>query len=73
MSKIVTISVPDWVNEKKFKEAFMRALLESTPESMSADEVRRLLGIKEVEEEIDVPKELEWIREKDRERLKWLS
>ncbi|WP_297489598.1 hypothetical protein [Thermococcus sp.] len=48
MSKIVTISVPDWVDEKKFKDAFIRALIESSPESMSAEEVRRLLRIKEV-------------------------
>ncbi|ASJ11605.1 hypothetical protein [Thermococcus thioreducens] len=73
MSKIITLSVPDWVDEKRFKEAFMRALLESTPERLSAEELRKLLGIKETEDEIEVPKEAENVRKKDRERIKWLS
>ncbi|WP_461866223.1 hypothetical protein [Thermococcus sp.] len=70
MSKIVTISVPDWVDEKKFKEAFMRALLESTPERMNVKELRRLLGIRKTEDEIEIPEELETVRGKDKERMK---
>jgi len=73
MGKIITLSVPDWVDEKKFKEAFMRALLESTPERMSAEELRKLLGIKETEDEIEVPEGVKNLRKKDRERVKWLS
>lgn len=73
MGKIITLSVPDWVDEKRFKEAFMRALLESTPERMTAEELRRLLGIKETEDEIEVPEEVKNVRKKDRERIKWLS
>jgi hypothetical protein len=73
MGKIVTVSVPDWVDERKFKEAFIRALLESTPEKMSVEELRKLLKIEETEDEIEIPKELENIRKKDRERVGWLS
>ncbi|QDA30630.1 hypothetical protein FH039_01990 [Thermococcus indicus] len=73
MGKIITLSVPDWVDEKRFKEAFMRALLESTPERLSIEELRKLLGIEETEDEIEVPKEVENVRKKDKERIKWLS
>jgi len=73
MGKIITLSVPDWVDEKRFKEAFMRALLESTPERLSVEELRKLLGIEETEDEIEVPEEVENVRKKDRERIKWLS
>jgi len=73
MGKIITLSVPEWVDEKRFKEAFMRALLESTPERMSVEELRKLLGIEETEDEIEVPKEIENVRKKDKERIKWLS
>ncbi len=73
MGKVITISVPEWVDEKKFKDAFIRALIESSPEKISIDELRRLLGISETEEEIEVSPEIEKIREKDRRRLKWLS
>jgi len=73
MGKIITLSVPDWVDEKRFKEAVMRALLESTPERLSAEELRKLLGVEETEDEIEVPKEVENVRKEDRERIKWLS
>ncbi|WP_258083244.1 hypothetical protein [Thermococcus thermotolerans] len=73
MGKIITLSVPDWVDEKRFKEAFMRALMESTPERLSVEELRKLLGIEETEDEIEVPKEVENVRKKDKERIKWLS
>ena len=73
MGKVITISVPEWVDEKKFKDAFIRALIESSPEKISMDELRRLLGISETEEEVEIPPEIENIRENDRRRLKWLS
>jgi hypothetical protein len=73
MGKVITVSVPDWVDEKKFREAFLRALLESSPEKMSIDELRKLMGISETEESIEIPTEIEGIREKDKGRLKWLS
>jgi hypothetical protein len=70
MGKVITISVPDWVDERKFREAFLRALMESSPEEMSIDELRKLLGISKTEESIEIPKEIEKIREKDKGRLK---
>jgi hypothetical protein len=73
MGKVITISVPDWVDEKKFREAFLRALVESSPEEMSIDELRKLLGISKTEESIEIPSGVEKIREKDKGRLKWLS
>ncbi|ASJ08391.1 hypothetical protein A3L11_03750 [Thermococcus siculi] len=73
MGKVITISVPDWVDEKKFREALLRALVESSPNEMSIDELRKLLGISKTEESIEISSEIEKIREKDRGRLKWLS
>ncbi len=73
MGKVITISVPEWVDEKKFKDAFIRALIESSPGKMSVDELRELIGMSETGEEIEVPQKIENIREKDRRRLKWLS
>lgn len=66
MGKVITISVPDWVDEKKFKEAFMRALLESSPEKMNIEEIRRLLDVKETSENVEVPEGIEEIRKKTR-------
>lgn len=73
MGKVITITVPEWVDEKRFKEAFMRALLESSPEKMNIEEIRRLLDIKETSENVEVPEGIEEIRKKDKGRLKWLS
>jgi len=73
MGKFVTISVPEWVDEKKFKDAFMRALIESSPEKLDVDELRELLGISETKENVEVPPEIENIRKRDRGRLRWLS
>ena len=73
MGKVITISVPEWVDEKKFKDAFIRALIESSPEKISIEELRKVLGISETGEEVEIPPEIENIREKERRRLKWLS
>ncbi|ASJ01918.1 hypothetical protein A3L09_00900 [Thermococcus profundus] len=73
MGKVITVSVPDWVDERKFREAFLRALLESSPEKVSIDELRKLMGISETEESIEIPAEIGRIREKDKRRLEWLS
>ena len=73
MGKIITISVPDWVDEKKFREAFLRALMESSPDKMNIEELRRLMGIFKTEENPEIHPGIEKIREKDKRRLKWLS
>ncbi|NJF25032.1 hypothetical protein [Thermococcus sp. Bubb.Bath] len=61
MGKVITVSVPDWVDEKKFREAFLWALLESSPEKVSVDELRELIGISETEESVEIPAEIEKI------------
>ena len=69
MSKVVTIRVPEWVDEKKLREIINRALAEISPRIMSIDKLREVLGVEELEEEIsdDV-----YVREKEKERVKWL-
>ena len=69
MSKVVTIRVPEWVDEKKLREIINKALAEISPRIMSIDKLREVLGVEELEEEIsdDV-----YIREKEKERIKWL-
>ena len=69
MSKIVTIRIPEWVDEKKLREIINRALAEISPRIMSIDKLREVLGVEELEEEIsdDV-----YVREKEKERVKWL-
>jgi len=69
LSKVVTIRVPEWVDEKKLREIINRALAEISPRIMSIDKLREVLGVEELEEEIsdDV-----YVREKEKERVKWL-
>jgi len=69
LSKVVTIRVPEWVDEKKLREIINRALGEISPRIMSIDRLREILGVEELEEEIsdDV-----YVREKEKERIKWL-
>ncbi|HII61005.1 hypothetical protein [Pyrococcus horikoshii] len=69
MSKVVTIRVPEWVDEEKLREIINMALAEISPRIMSINKLREILGVEEVEEEIsdDV-----YVREKEKERVKWL-
>ena len=69
LSKVVSIRVPEWVDEKKLREIINRALAEISPRIMSIDKLREVLGVEELEEEIsdDV-----YVREKEKERVKWL-
>ena len=69
MSKVVTIRVPEWVDEKKLREIINKALAEISPRIMSIDKLREILGVEELEEEIS---EDVYIREKEKERIKWL-
>lgn len=65
----VTIKVPDWVDEEKLKEGFNRALLELSPKKMPIDRLREILEVKELEEDIT---EENYVREKEKEKIRWL-
>lgn len=69
MAHTVSVKVPEWVDEKKFKEALNKALLELSPKKMHIDRLREILNVKEVEEDIS---EGIYVREKEKDRLKWL-
>ena len=71
MSKVITIEVPDWVNEKKLKEVINRALAEISPKVMSIDKLREMLGITEDELEDEILQDF-YVRNKEKERIKWL-
>ncbi|MFA4700342.1 hypothetical protein [Pyrococcus kukulkanii] len=71
LSKVITIEVPDWVDEKKLKEAINRALAEISPKVMSIDKLREMLGITEDELEDEILHDF-YVRDKERERIKWL-
>lgn len=68
LGKVITITVPEWIDEKRFREIINRALAEISPRIMSIDRLREILGVKELKEEIsdDV-----YVREKEKERVKW--
>ena len=42
LSKVVTIRVPEWVDEKKLREIINRALGEISPRIMSIDKLREI-------------------------------
>ena len=71
--KTITIEVPDWIDEKKLREAITKAISEVlSRKEMTIDEIRKILGIRpenltEELEVIDVKK----LREKEKDRLKW--
>ncbi len=69
MGKIITVSVPEWVDEKKFREALKKALLESSPSKMSVEEIRKILGVTELREDVEVSED---VRKKEKRRLEWL-
>ena len=71
MSKVITIEVPDWVDEKKLKEVINRALAEISPKVMSIDKLREMLGITEDELEDEILQDF-YVRNKEKERIKWL-
>ncbi|RLF88341.1 hypothetical protein DRN82_06490 [Thermococci archaeon] len=71
LSKVITIEVPDWVDEKKLKEVINRALAEISPKVMSIDKLREMLGITEDELEDEILQDF-YVRNKEKERIKWL-
>ncbi len=72
MTKQIVIEVPDWVDEEKLRKAIVKAISQTTKE-LSIEEVRKILGIEpeDLTEDLEV-KDLEKLREKEKDRLKWL-
>lgn len=64
----IKLEVPEWIDEEKFGARLKRiAEKMAYPEKLSAEEVREIFGTLEEEiEPVDV-------REKEREKIKWLS
>ena len=67
MGKTITIEVPDWVS-KEDVERLVR-IVYGERSRISAEELRKMLGI-EPRDKVDVPSMN--VREKDRERIRWL-
>ncbi|AIG97116.1 hypothetical protein [Archaeoglobus fulgidus] len=72
MSKQLVIDIPEWMDEEKLRNAILQAVFKATRE-LSIEEVRKMLGIKseDLTDELDV-EGVEKLREKEKERLKWL-
>jgi len=68
----VKIEVPDWVDERVLEKMIRRALREVVPPSeLSADEAKEIFGVIEEGMNIKAEDALK-LREKEKERLKWL-
>ena len=72
MTKQIVIEVPDWVDEEKLRKAIVQAISQATKE-LSIEEVRKILGIRpeDLTEELEV-ENIEKLREREKDRLKWL-
>lgn len=71
--KTITIEVPDWIDEEKLREAITKAISEVlSQKEMTIDEIRKILGIKpeDLSEELEIVN-IEKLREKEKDRLKW--
>ncbi len=66
MVKTITIRVPDWVSVEEV-ERLVRVVY-GERDRVSAEELRRILGV-EPRDSVEIPVN---VREKDRERIKWL-
>ena len=63
----IKLEVPEWIDEEKFAEKLKRIAEKIVyPEKLSAEEVREIFGT--FEEEIEPVN----VREKEKERIKWL-
>jgi len=74
MSKQIIIDVPEWVDEEKLRKAIIQAISQAIySKELSIEEVRKMLRIKpeDLTEELEV-EEVEELRKKEKERLKWL-
>ena len=72
MGKVIQIEVPDWVDEEKLRSAIVQAISCATKE-LPIEEVRKILGIRleDLTEELEV-EDIEKLREREKDRLKWL-
>ncbi len=72
MGKVIQIEVPDWVDEEKLRNAIVQAISQTTKE-LPIEEVRKILGIRQEDltEELEV-ENVEKLREREKDRLKWL-
>jgi len=66
------IEVPEWVDERVLEKVIRRALREVAPPSeLSADEVKEIFGVLEEDVDAKIEDALK-LREKEKERLRWL-
>ena len=72
MGKVIQIEVPNWVDEEKLRNAIVQAISHATKE-LPIEEVRKILGIRQEDltEELEV-ENVEKLREREKDRLKWL-
>ena len=72
MGKVIQIEVPDWVDEEKLRSAIVQAISQTTKE-LPIEEVRKILEIRpeDLTEELEV-ENIEKLREREKDRLKWL-
>ena len=72
--KTITVKVkaPDWIDEKALERVIRRALRQVIPPpELSAEEVKETFGV--MEESVNIKAEdLSRLREKEKERVRWL-
>jgi len=72
--KTVTVKVraPDWVDEKALERVIRRALRQVIPPpELSAEEVEETFGVMKEDVNIKI-EDISRLREKEKERLRWL-
>jgi len=69
MGKVIQIEVPDWVNEEKLKVEILQML---SKEGVDIEDIRKLLNIRleDLTEELETL-DVEELRKKEKERIKW--
>ncbi len=72
MGKIIRIEVPDWVDEEKLRKAIVQAIFIIT-EEISFKEMRKISNIKseDLTEDLEV-ENVEKLRKREKDRVKWL-
>ncbi|AEA46515.1 hypothetical protein [Archaeoglobus veneficus] len=74
MVRTITIRVPDWIDEEKLRRAIAQAVAQVTSsKEIPVKEIREMLGIRseDLTEELEIENNIEKLREKEKERLKW--
>ncbi len=72
MTKTISIKIPEWIDEKKLKDAIIEAISKVThSKEISIEEFRKILKIKpeELKENIEIEIDIKSIREKEKKRL----